>query len=118
MSVLLGLLAALFYGTTDFLARYVARGTSAYRTMFYGQIAGLVVLSVFLGVSLLGGHSGLPHAPRSAWAWAFRQRLARGMSEVTTMSPGPQRSAIQSSATSAPASTTTRSTRGSLGTAM
>lgn len=70
MSVLLGLLAALFYGTTDFLARYVARATSAYRTTFYSQIAGLVVLSAYLGASLLGGHGGLADAPLSAWVWA------------------------------------------------
>jgi hypothetical protein len=43
----------------------------------------------------------------SAWAPAFRQRSASGISAVTTMSPGPARSAIQSSAMSGPASTTT-----------
>src|SRR5690606_17740991 len=43
----------------------------------------------------------------SAWAPALRQRSARGMSAVMTMSPGPARSAIQSSAMSGPASTTT-----------
>ena len=43
----------------------------------------------------------------SAWAPAFRQRSAKGMSAVMTMSPGPARSAIQSSAMSGPASTTT-----------
>ena len=39
---------------------------------------------------------------------AFRQRAASGMSAVTTMSPLPARSAIQSSAASGPSETTTR----------
>jgi hypothetical protein len=37
----------------------------------------------------------------------FTHRLARGMSDVTTIEPGPDRSAIQSSAASMPAPTTT-----------
>jgi hypothetical protein len=52
----------------------------------------------------------------SAWAPASRQRAASGMSLVMTMSPELARSAIQSSATSGPASTTTHSIRGSAGT--
>jgi hypothetical protein len=40
---------------------------------------------------------------------AFSTRSASGMSLVTTMSPGAHRSAIQSSATSGPASTIIRS---------
>jgi hypothetical protein len=48
----------------------------------------------------------------------FRLRSARGMSEVITMSSGPTRSAIQSSAASKPSLTTTRSMRGSRGTLM
>ena len=35
----------------------------------------------------------------------FTHRLASGMSDVTTIAPGPARSAIQSSAASGPAST-------------
>lgn len=66
MSVLLGLLAALFYGMADFLAQRLARGTSTYKTMFYGQIVGLAVLSVYF----LGGHGRVPHAPPAVWAWA------------------------------------------------
>jgi len=52
------------------------------------------------------GVKGRPFAFR-ACAPAFRQRSASGMSAVMTMSPGPARSAIQSSAMSGPASTTT-----------
>ncbi len=58
------------------------------------------------------GVKGWPFA-FSAWAPDFRQRSARGMSAVMTMSPGPVRSAIQSSAMSGPASTTTCSIHGS-----
>jgi hypothetical protein len=47
---------------------------------------------------------------------AFKLRSASGMSAVTTMSPGPARWAIQSSAASKPSLTTTSSTRGSRGT--
>ena len=49
---------------------------------------------------------------------AFTQRLASGISEVMTISPGPARSAIQSSAASMPAPAATRSISGSWGTRM
>ena len=45
-------------------------------------------------------------------------RLASGMSDVTTMAPRPARLAIQSSAASGPAPTTTRSISGARGTAI
>ena len=50
-----------------------------------------------------------------AWAPAFSALSARGMSAVMTTSPTPARSAIQSSATSGPSSTTTEVTRGLAG---
>ena len=59
--------------------------------------------------------NGLPVGPITC-APEFRQRAANGMSEVTTMSLGPARSAIQSSAASKPDPTTTRSMSGSRGT--
>ncbi len=46
----------------------------------------------------------------------FTHRLASGMSDVTTIAPGPARSAIQSSAASVPAPTTTRSISAARGT--
>ncbi len=67
MSVLLGLLTALFYGTADFLAQRLTRRTSTYKTMFYGQIVGLAVLSAYL----LAGPGRLLHAPPTVWAWAL-----------------------------------------------
>jgi hypothetical protein len=50
---------------------------------------------------------GLPFGAITS-APAFTQRLASGMSAVTTIADGPARSAIQSSATSGPAPTTTQ----------
>ena len=61
--------------------------------------------------------NGLPFGAMTA-APAFTPRLASGISAVTTMSPAPARSAIQSSAASMPAPTTTRSIHGSRGTAI
>ena len=58
---------------------------------------------------------GTPVLPTTD-APAFRLRSASGMSAVTTMSPGPARSAIQLSAASKPSLTTTSSMRGSRGT--
>ena len=48
----------------------------------------------------------------------FTHRLASGTSEVTTIAPGPARSAIQSSAASGSAPTTTLSMSGARGTAI
>ena len=58
---------------------------------------------------------GTPVLPITA-APAFRLRSASGISAVTTMSPGPARSAIQLSAASKPSLTTTSSMPGSRGT--
>ena len=61
--------------------------------------------------------NGLPFGA-IATAPAFTARAASGMSCVTTMAPCAARSAIQSSAASMPAATTTRSISGSRGTAI
>ena len=60
---------------------------------------------------------GTPLEPMTV-APFFRLRSASGISEVMTMSSGPARSAIQSSAASKLSLTTTRSMRGSRGTLM
>ncbi len=61
--------------------------------------------------------NGLPFGAITS-APAFTQRLASGMSEVMTISPGPARSAIQSSAASMPEPAAMRSISGSCGTRM
>lgn len=68
MGVLLGLLAALGWGSADFLARYATRLIGTYRTLFYMQFIGLSCLSVYL---LATGQ--LPRLLETAgwqpWAW-------------------------------------------------
>lgn len=68
MGVLLGLLAALGWGSADFLARYATRLLGTYRTLFYMQFIGLFSLSVYL---LATGQ--LPRLLETAgwqpWAW-------------------------------------------------
>src|SRR5579885_3298075 len=68
MGVLLGLLAALGWGSADFLARYATRLIGTYRTLFYMQFIGLFSLSVYL---LATGQ--LPRLLETAgwqpWAW-------------------------------------------------
>jgi drug/metabolite transporter (DMT)-like permease len=53
MGIILGLAAALFWGTADFLVRYSTRIIGPYRTLFYMQFIGLACLSIFMGVSLV-----------------------------------------------------------------
>src|SRR6516225_3944415 len=51
MGIILGLSAALFWGTADFLVRYSTRIIGTYRTLFYMQFIGLAGLSAFLAAS-------------------------------------------------------------------
>jgi drug/metabolite transporter (DMT)-like permease len=68
MGVLLGLLAALGWGSADFLARYATRLIETYRTLFYMQFIGLSCLSVYLMAT-----GQLPRLLATAgwqpWAW-------------------------------------------------
>src|SRR5437588_3768822 len=65
MGIILGLSAALFWGTADFLVRYSTRIIGTYRTLFYMQFIGLACLSIFLVAS--GEFSRL--AARISWHW-------------------------------------------------
>ncbi len=51
MGIILGLSAALFWGTADFLVRYTTRIIGTYRTLFYMQFIGLAFLGFFLASS-------------------------------------------------------------------
>lgn len=68
MGVLLGLLAALGWGSADFLARYATRLIGTYRTLFYMQFIGLFSLSIYLIAT-----GQLPRLLETAgwqpWAW-------------------------------------------------
>ncbi len=48
MGIVLGLLAAIFWGAADFFARYATQSIGTYRTLFYMQLFGLVGLSIYL----------------------------------------------------------------------
>ncbi len=61
-SVLLGLLAAFFYGTANFAVRPACRGAGVFRTMLYGQW----LATPFLTAAILA--RGLPHGSWRAWS--------------------------------------------------
>jgi drug/metabolite transporter (DMT)-like permease len=65
MGIILGLSAAIFWGTADFLVRYSTRIIGTYRTLFYMQFIGLACLSVFLVTS--GEFERL--ATHISWQW-------------------------------------------------
>ncbi len=65
MGIILGLSAALFWGTADFLVRYSTRIIGTYRTLFYMQFIGLACLSIFLVAS--GEFTRL--AAHISWQW-------------------------------------------------
>jgi drug/metabolite transporter (DMT)-like permease len=65
MGIILGLSAALFWGTADFLVRYSTRNIGTYRTLFYMQFIGLACLSIFLVASGEFAHL----AAHISWQW-------------------------------------------------
>src|SRR6202050_172309 len=68
MGILLGLLTALSWGSSDFLARFASRRIGALRTTFYMQLAGLVLLTIFL--PWIGGWGHLADGSGwQPWAW-------------------------------------------------
>lgn len=69
MGIVLGLAAALSFGTADFLVRFAARRVGAYRTLLFMQVVGLVGLSTYL---LLSGELVRigEQTPWQPWGWA------------------------------------------------
>lgn len=70
MGIILGLAAALGWGTADFLARSATRLVGTYRTLFFMQFIGLIGLSIYLIgsgelVRLIGSAGWQP------WAWCI-----------------------------------------------
>jgi uncharacterized membrane protein len=51
MQIILGIVAALCFGSADFVARFCCRQLGAYRTFFYMQISGAITLTFFLIVT-------------------------------------------------------------------
>lgn len=68
MGILLGLLTAVFWGSSDFVARFAAHRIGALRTSLYMQLAGLFLLTVFSRWAGGWGHlfDGSGWQP---WAW-------------------------------------------------
>jgi drug/metabolite transporter (DMT)-like permease len=70
MGILLGLLTALSWGSSDFLARFAAHRIGTLRTMLYMQFTGFLLLTIFL--PWLGGWGHLADGSGwQPWAWGI-----------------------------------------------
>jgi len=70
MGILLGLLTALFWGSSDFLARFATHRIGTLRTMLYMQFTGFLLLTIFL--PWLGGWGRLADGSGwQPWAWGI-----------------------------------------------
>ena len=82
MGILLGLLTASFWGASDFVARFAAHKIGALRTSLYMQLAGFLLLSIFL--PWLGGWGHLfDGSGWQPWGWGV---LAGTLNAVSTLS--------------------------------
>jgi drug/metabolite transporter (DMT)-like permease len=82
MGVLLGLLTALAWGSSDFLARFAARRVGSLRTTLYMQLAGLVLLTVFL--RWIGGWGHLfDGSGWQPWAWGTLAGIVNGIATLS-----------------------------------
>jgi drug/metabolite transporter (DMT)-like permease len=67
MGIVLGLLTALSWGSSDFLARFATRTIGTFRAMLYMQLTGLLMLTAAL--HWLGGWGHLVGFGWKPWAW-------------------------------------------------
>ncbi len=82
MGILLGLLTALSWGSSDFLARFATRRIGSLRTTLYMQLVGLVLLTIFL--PRIGGWGHLfDGSGWQPWAWGA---LAGALNGISTLS--------------------------------
>jgi drug/metabolite transporter (DMT)-like permease len=82
MGILLGLLTAVTWGSSDFLARFASRRIGSLRTTFYMQLIGLVLLTVFL--PWIGGWGHLRDGSGwQPWAWGA---LAGTLNAISSLS--------------------------------
>ena len=82
MGILLGLLTALTWGSSDFLARFATHRMGTLRTMLYMQFIGLILLTIAL--PWLGGWGHLADGSGwQPWAWGA---LAGSVNAVSTLS--------------------------------
>ncbi|HVB21579.1 MAG TPA: DMT family transporter [Ktedonobacteraceae bacterium] len=81
MTIILGLAAAIFWGAADFLARYSTRIIGTYRTLFFMQFFGLIILSIYLAFA--GDFGRLCQvAFWQAWVWALLAALLNVVSSL------------------------------------
>src|SRR5262252_1852138 len=69
MALLMGLLSALCWGTTDYLVGAAARGIGVLRSVFWIQGFGMAVLSTVLFAAPLRTVAKV--APLGAWGWGL-----------------------------------------------
>jgi drug/metabolite transporter (DMT)-like permease len=81
MGILLGLLTALSWGCSDFIARFSARRIGALRTTLYMQLAGFLLLTIFL--RWIGGWGRLMDGSGwQPWAWGALVGTLNGISTL------------------------------------
>jgi drug/metabolite transporter (DMT)-like permease len=81
MGILLGLLTAVAWGGSDFCARFASRRIGALRTTLYMQLAGFVLLTIFL--PHIGGWGHLTDGSGwHPWAWGALAGLVNAVSTL------------------------------------
>jgi drug/metabolite transporter (DMT)-like permease len=81
MGVLLGLLTALAWGSSDFSARFVARRIGSLRTTLYMQFTGLILLTICL--KWVGGWGHLfDGSGWHPWAWGALAGMFNGVASL------------------------------------
>jgi drug/metabolite transporter (DMT)-like permease len=82
MGILLGIVTALAWGNSDFLARFAARRIGSLRTTLYMQFAGLVLITIFL--ERVGGWGHLRDGSGwQPWAWGALAGIVNGISTLS-----------------------------------
>jgi drug/metabolite transporter (DMT)-like permease len=82
MGILLGLLTALSWGSSDFLARFASRRIGSLRTTLYMQLIGLALLTIFL--PWIGGWGHLfDGSGWQPWAWGALAGVLNGISTLS-----------------------------------
>src|SRR5580692_1239389 len=82
MGILLGLLTALSWGSSDFLARFASRRIGSLRTTLYMQLTGLVLLTIFL--RWIGGWGHLADGSGwQPWAWGMLAGIVNGIATLS-----------------------------------
>ncbi len=82
MGILLGLLTALSWGGSDFLARFATHRIGTLRTMLYMQFAGLILLTIVL--PWFGGWGHLADGSGwRPWAWGALAGIINAFSTLT-----------------------------------